>query len=162
MPRLRPKRERLSMLRFWSKVDKSGECWNWTAYRNRDGYGRFYLNGSYVNAHRLAWVMHNGSIPDGLTVDHVCRNRACVKLSHLRLLTRGENVLAGTGYSGRNKRKQVCPRGHAYDIVFKNGKRWCRACKREQDAKRYAKNKATINAKRRARYQAALTLAKGE
>lgn len=77
--------------RFWAKVEKTGACWNWTAYRDAKGYGRFSPSGSPVYAHRLSYEMEVGAIPEGLSVDHACRNRACVNPSHLRLTTAKQN-----------------------------------------------------------------------
>lgn len=73
--------------RFWPKVDKSGECWEWTAARAR-GYGRFDTN----LAHRISYELTYGAIPDGAQLDHVCHNRGCVRPEHLRPATNKENA----------------------------------------------------------------------
>lgn len=81
--------------RFWSHVDKSGECWLWTAKRNAKGYGSFGTTGGQCAlAHRVSWALECGPIPPRLLVLHSlsCSSRACVRPTHLRLGTQKENV----------------------------------------------------------------------
>lgn len=78
--------------RFWAKVDKSGECWNWTAAKKPDGYGQFFMYARNVSAHRAVYEMENGPIGEGLEIDHKCHNRACVRPSHLRATTHKRNT----------------------------------------------------------------------
>jgi len=78
--------------RFWEKVDKSGECWEWTAFKDRDGYGKFprgFPGQQY--AHRIAYSILVGPIDTGSQIDHKCHNRGCVNPDHLRPATNGEN-----------------------------------------------------------------------
>lgn len=77
--------------RFWEKVDKTGDCWLWTAYCERKGYGRFGYEGRVVRVHRLAYEWAHGEIPEGLQVDHRCHQRNCVRPEHLRLATNAQN-----------------------------------------------------------------------
>lgn len=77
--------------RFWSKVEKTEGCWNWTAGKTHDGYGTIQAYGKVRRAHRLSYVMLKGMIPDGMSVDHICHNRACVNPDHLRLATHKQN-----------------------------------------------------------------------
>ena len=86
--------EQSTINRFWAKVDKSGgddSCWHWTAGKDSDGYGKFSCDGKTRKAHRIAWLITNGEIPDGLLVRHKCRGR-CVNPLHLELGTVQDNV----------------------------------------------------------------------
>lgn len=84
------------MNRFWSKVDKGddgewGSCWLWTARTNHFGYGEFWFRKTIHKAHRVAWILVNGEIPDGLCVLHRCDNPSCVNPEHLWLGTKCDN-----------------------------------------------------------------------
>jgi hypothetical protein len=76
--------------RFWSKVDKTEDCWNWRVAPARV-YPTFRFEGRNVSAHRLSYADANGPIPTGMYVDHVCHNKACVRPEHLRLVTPKQN-----------------------------------------------------------------------
>lgn len=85
------------MDRFWDKVEIAQGCWNWLGGKTKNGYGVFGVRRegramSNASAHRYAWEMANGPILDGLLVDHTCHNRACVRPSHLRLVTPKQNL----------------------------------------------------------------------
>ncbi|MEW1813261.1 HNH endonuclease signature motif containing protein [Pseudarthrobacter phenanthrenivorans] len=79
--------------RFWAKVDKSGECWIWTAARYGSGYGAFRVSPEIGTraAHRCAWELSRGEIPPGKFLDHMCHNRPCVNPAHLRVVSNKEN-----------------------------------------------------------------------
>ena len=132
--------------RFWSKVDKSGDCWLWTGALGRGGYGHFYWQGTNKRAHRVAYKFAVGPIPEGLYLDHLCRVRNCVNPSHLEPVTPGENTRRGeTGHHMREKATRIthCPQGHAYDAsntrVRPGGKRECRACDRERWRRKHSR-----------------------
>jgi hypothetical protein len=112
--------------RLWDRVDFDEDCWIWLGPVNRSGYGHLRRFG-YV--HRLAWELLRGPIPEGMTVDHLCRNRVCVRPDHLELVTRAENIRR------ENAARKCCPRGHVYDdantYLYKN-KRGCRTCRAAQ------------------------------
>ena len=119
--------------RFWSKVDRSGPCWEWLAGKTPEGYGLFWLNKTYIGAHRMAYILTAGLIPDGFELDHLCRNPRCVRPSHLEAVTSQENQHRGMGFAGLNIRKTHCPRGHPYDeanTMLIHGHRHCRECSR--------------------------------
>ena len=127
--------------RFWSKVDKSGPvpdhrddlgpCWMWTASKFRDGYGQFWLEGRNRAAHQIAYELASRIMPKGLTIDHLCRNRACVNPDHLEPVTNRTNILRGNGLAAANAQKTHCPQGHVYDSLRKpSGYRECKTCNR--------------------------------
>lgn len=81
--------------RFWSYVDRGGECWEWQAYRDKDGYGRFTVRELFPSpkgAHQLAYILTKGPIPEGMNVCHSCDNPPCCNPDHLFLGTTLVNV----------------------------------------------------------------------
>lgn len=129
--------------RFWSRVDKSGECWIWTAGKNSAGYGQFSLRRRTVYAHRYAYERLRGPIPDGLELDHLCRVRACVNPAHLEPVTRRENQLRGESPIAQKARWTHCPRGHEFtpeNTYYRpdgDGRhRLCKTCARIRDNRR--------------------------
>lgn len=98
--------------RFWSKVQKTETCWVWTACRTW-GYGQFSVgHNQRVRAHRYSYELLVGPIPDGLQIDHLCRNHACVRPDHLEPVTARENMIRGFGPAANNARKTSCQNGH--------------------------------------------------
>lgn len=130
-------------------------CWLWTGAINRHGYGQFLLSdGKRRAAHRVVYEVMVGPIPEGLQLDHLCRNRACVNADHLEPVTSRENTMRGDSPKLQALRwllKTHCPQGHEYDEAntyrYRNhytGRpaRACRACHRERQARRVARLRA--------------------
>lgn len=135
--------------RFWPKVDKRGpgECWVWNACRDRHGYGMFGVGGragGNARAHRVSYELSVGPIPDGLVIDHLCRNRACVNPQHLEPVTMRTNILRGEAASALRESKAAithCPAGHPYspeNTIYRKGTGWrrCRECSRAEARER--------------------------
>lgn len=138
----RPPKERLLA---GIAVDAETGCWNWTRSKNWKGYGLFGMGQrpnstqtKTVTAHRAAYELFVGPIPEGLDLDHLCRNRGCVNPAHLEPVTRKENL--GRGLH-RNRGRTHCIRGHELIpeniYVRKNGYRRCNVCHREAMRRRY-------------------------
>lgn len=142
---------------IFSKVSIGDGCWEWTGCKNANGYGSFTSVGCPDKrgwlAHRLVYVLLVGDIPDGLGLDHLCRNRACVRPSHLEPVTQWVNTMRGTGASARNIIKTHCIRGHAFDetntYIRRDGRRLCRACENERMKQRLRRLRETTPAPKR-------------
>lgn len=115
--------------RFWSMVDKTATCWNWTSYKTDEGYGIFGVMARTFKAHRYSWELAHGPIPDELVLDHACLNEGCVNPGHLRPSTvkqnnenrRGALRTSGTGVRGVSWR----PKLNKFIVhVGHNGKRY--------------------------------------
>jgi hypothetical protein len=119
---------------FWENVVKGDGCWEWVGPKNDSGYGVTFARriGRREQAHRVAWELQRGPIPDGLQIDHLCRNRACVNPDHLEPVTQRENLIRGMGTPGLRYRATHCVNGHLFDeantYITKWGTRNCRAC----------------------------------
>lgn len=143
MPRLpRPLADR-----FWEKVEKTDGCWFWRGTKSwgasRQDYGVIGLGRKGEGqdyAHRVAYALAKGPIPDGYYIDHLCRNTLCVRPDHLEAVTPRENVLRGDTIAARHAARTHCPQGHPYEPphlwVDKHGYRHCRTCTTKRSAER--------------------------
>lgn len=128
--------------RFMVKIDKTPDCWNWIACLSREGYGRYSFGKKVVFAHRQSYEYFVGDIPEGLVLDHLCRNPACVNPDHLEPVTHYENWHRGLrGKLGKLPRAIThCINGHEYSeentYYRNNGTKECRKCRYNQDRKR--------------------------
>lgn len=130
--------------RFWSYIDwlafqEMSDCWVWTGAKSRGGYGQFRINKEVVATHRLAYELLIGPIPDGLQLDHLCRNPSCVNPGHLEPVTMAENIRRiPTEVRQRvaeAQRRTHCPEGHER---ISTGARWrCPICQRKRSEERY-------------------------
>lgn len=148
-------------VRFWSKVNKAGPlppgrpdlgpCWLWTGARSRGNgglYGTLRLPRSRasVRAHRWSWEQERGPIPDGLTIDHLCRVTLCVRTSHLEPVVNRVNILRGTNTAAVHARKTHCVHNHPLSgentYIAASGQRMCRTCRRGWERDRKARLRA--------------------
>lgn len=143
-PKPRPLAER-----FAEKLKPGANgCIEWQAGTNGDGYGVFHpfttTTNKKVYAHRWSYEQKHGPIPEGMHLDHLCRNTLCVNPDHLEAVTPRVNLLRGVGFSATNAKKTHCPQGHPYSgdnlrINSNTGGRICKACSRERDRARGSK-----------------------
>ena len=107
---------------FAARTERRGECLIWTGAKNGDGYGQLRANGRVTKAHRYAWECENGPIPDGMEIDHICHNRACVNVDHLRLATHQQNSsnLAGATALSSTGVRGVYPSGSRFRVGIKS------------------------------------------
>lgn len=123
-----------AITRFWRKVVPTEVCWHWIGGKNKNGYGQFQIGGyksRTVNVHRFAYELQFGVIPTGKEIDHKCRNRACVKPSHLRAISHKENVLCGISFAAEFAKRTYCKHGHllaGQNLKPSSDRRRCRLC----------------------------------
>lgn len=125
------------------EVTENG-CWNWIASKHpRGGYGMIYYEGRCQRAHRVAYQVMVGPVPEGLELDHLCHNPSCINPAHLEPVTHQENMMRG---HLSNRLKTHCKFGHPFDeqntIPINNGRRMCRTCNNERKRQQRAKASA--------------------
>ena len=135
-------------LRFWSYVETkaSNQCWPWLRSVDGQGYGVFCAQGTRKKSHRVSYILVHGPIPDGLVVDHMCRNRRCANPDHLRVVTQAVNSLENSvGATAINAAKTHCIAGHMFAgdnlKIDHRGNRYCRECNRERQRKPNSRHK---------------------
>lgn len=142
----RGRKPRPAIERFRERFVKVDGCWEWTGAKQAYGYGRFGLGGrggKVVLAHRFAYEQYVGPIPDGMTIDHLCRNTSCVNPGHMEPVTREVNARRGNPHAG----KTHCDKGHeltpenVYVSPSRPTVRDCRECRRARRRARYERSK---------------------
>lgn len=129
-------------------------CWLWQGSRSPGGYGQVRVDRKLKSVHRVIYELLVSPIPEGLDLDHLCRNRACCNPNHLEPVTRSENLRRGLtgkfepgkGVGDRQKAKTHCPQGHPYDegnTHHYKSQRYCRTCSRERN--RIARAQGRVN-----------------
>jgi hypothetical protein len=130
-------------------------CIEWIGTLNAKGYGTAGYEGKNWMAHRLMYTHFVGEIPEGMVIDHLCRNHACVNIEHLEVVTNEENLARGLPPWG-SKPVTHCPSGHEYteenSLPSKAGSKWCRICRQLQHLARYKPKKPSTIAKHAALY----------
>ena len=138
---------------FWANVPIGDDCWEWHKAISPNGYGKFSIvidgRTTSTGAHRVAYQIEKGPIPLGLVIDHLCRNKKCIRPSHLEAVTNRVNTVdrAIGGVAALNSAKVYCPKGHelsgdnlcAYGV--RRGRRICRTCKSTRAREFYRNNK---------------------
>jgi hypothetical protein len=130
----------------------SSECWVYGGYKAPSGYGQIWVSDEKrpLMAHRLVYEALVGDIPEGLQLDHLCRNRSCVNPEHLEPVTMKINILRGEGLAAQNARKTACKLGHEFiteNTYIRKDRpvnRDCRTC-RYMAVKRYLTKKERIS-----------------
>lgn len=114
------------------------ECIEGSGRNGSHGYKEVWKDGRLQKEHRWVWEHRRGIIPAGMVIDHLCRNRACVNVDHLEVVTHVENIMRGNGACALNARKTKCKRGHEFTESntrrYRTG-RYCRTCDNARSAR---------------------------
>lgn len=135
------------VMKFWSQVDAQGDCWEWTGALSH-GYGRFFCKTLREGrAHRVAWELLVGPIPEGLHIDHLCMNKRCVNPDHLEPVANRVNVARAKGLLVRKREQRYCEAGHPFDAAntyWWGNHRMCKACHARHEKNRRERIKALL------------------
>lgn len=133
-----PDHYRRVAIRLIKNIQRNNECWEWTGYVDKRGYGQSFVftrgKSHTVTAHRLSYKVFRGELPDDLVLDHLCRNTKCINPEHLDPVTIKENTNRGVGAWATRARKTHCKRGHEFTkentriLKGKGNARLCRTC----------------------------------
>jgi hypothetical protein len=125
-----------------SEMDTETGCRVWTGAVVASGYGKISLPAGRVGAHRVAYETWVGQLPQGMTVDHLCRNRRCINPAHMEAVHGRANTLRGEGMTAKRARQTHCKRGHELtggNVYLWRTSRICRTCRRERDERKRAR-----------------------
>lgn len=114
-------------------------CWLWIGATNTQGYGQINVHYKHAMAHRFAYEKYIGKIPEGLTLDHLCKVTSCVNPSHLEPVTMKENILRGEGPCAKHAKRTHCKAGHLLTQGY--GQRMCRICHGKVTSRYYYSHK---------------------
>ncbi|HMS92380.1 MAG TPA: HNH endonuclease signature motif containing protein [Candidatus Saccharibacteria bacterium] len=128
----------------------TGDCWEWDGAKSSAGYPQIRLDNTCFYLHRIIYEQTVSPIPDKYQIDHLCRNRGCINPEHLEAVTQRENILRGSGWSGRKARQTHCKYGHELttnnltQYGIKTGRRLCKICKSNKNKVYNSKRKAIL------------------
>lgn len=157
---------RQALAEFFSRVRvsqthflKNDPCWDWTGAPEVGGYAQFSVRQRKYKGHRVSFTWFRGEIPEGLVLDHLCRNRLCVNPAHLEIVTIGVNVLRGETIPVQLAARSTCGNGHEFTPentsmkLDKSGKRYrtCKECHRARGRKYWTGNLDECHDRRRRR-----------
>ena len=141
--------------RFWSKVEFNEAfsvkgCWIWKSVTDKLGYGKFHIGGRrgrHYGAYRVAYQLLRGQIPNGMVLDHLCRNPSCVNPDHLEVVTQRVNLLRGDTLAAKEASQTHCKNGHPLrgtnldPYSLRQGCRRCIICKKQYEHDYYLRSK---------------------
>lgn len=135
------------LARFDLKWKQVGQCHVWQGPLDKDGYGTFFLRRKGRRAHRVGYFSMHGPVPQGMIINHTCRNPSCVNPQHLQAVSIVDNTMKDSASMGYiNSQKTHCPQGHPYDRKY-GKQRYCSVCQAAKTKRLRAKWRAedTLN-----------------